>query len=64
MGRELKQTSDDQRRENADAYLRLVIAREGGRSSTPRPLGSSLGAAEILDRPVKPDDDSGELFEI
>src|SRR5262249_43511520 len=32
-------------------------------SSTPRLLGSSTVASGILDRPVKPDDDSGELFE-
>jgi hypothetical protein len=37
----------------------IVIAREGGRSSTPRPIGSNADASGILDRPDKPGDDSG-----
>jgi len=39
----------------------VVIARESGRSSTPRLVGSSSGVSGILDRPVKPGDDIGEL---
>jgi hypothetical protein len=35
-----------------------VFPREGGESSTPQPLGSIMTASGILDRPVKPDDDS------
>ncbi|WP_454621594.1 hypothetical protein [Bradyrhizobium cenepequi] len=41
-----------------------VMPREGGASSIQRPLGSSTAVSGILDRPVKPDDESGELFEI
>ena len=62
-GAKLKQASGISCRENTDVYLPVVIGRESGRSSTPRPLGLSAGGAGILDRPVKPDDDSGELFE-
>jgi hypothetical protein len=51
-GAKLTQTSGISCRENADAYLPVVIARESGRSSTPRPLGSSIGVSGILDRPV------------
>jgi len=35
-----------------------VIPREGGESSTPRPLGSITAVSGILDRPVEPGDDS------
>jgi hypothetical protein len=35
-----------------------VIPREGGESSTPWRLGSKTTATGILDRPVKPGDDS------
>ncbi|TAI59955.1 hypothetical protein, partial [Bradyrhizobium sp. Leo170] len=55
------------RRENADSYLltnSTVMLREGGASSNLRPLDLSSGVSGILDRPVKPDDDSGELFDI
>jgi hypothetical protein len=41
-------------------FITVVIAREGGRSSTPRLLGSIIGVCGILDRPVKPGDDSCE----
>jgi hypothetical protein len=37
----------------------VVIARESGRSSTPRPSGSSTAVSGILGRPVEPGDDSG-----
>ena len=36
-----------------------VIARESGRSSTPRPIGSSADASGILGCPVKPGNDGG-----
>ena len=57
------QTSGEMRREKAEVCLHilLVIARESGRSSTPRPTGSSTAVSGILDRPVKPDDDSGDM---
>jgi hypothetical protein len=45
------------------AHSRLrsaVMLRACGASSTPRLLGSSTSVSGILDRPVKPDDDSGE----
>jgi hypothetical protein len=32
----------------------IVIAREGGRSSTPRPIDPIIGASGILDRPLEP----------
>src|SRR5260370_7020495 len=40
----------------------VVIARESGRSSTPRLIGSSSGVSGILDRPVKPGADTPGLF--
>ena len=56
----MMQSSGEIRRENAGVYpVLLVIAREGGRSSTLRPIGSRADVSGILDRPVKPDDDSG-----
>ena len=36
----------------------IVIPRAGGESSTPRPLGSITAVSGMLDRPVKPGDDS------
>jgi hypothetical protein len=36
----------------------------GGASSMRRLFDSSTTASGILDRPVKPDDDDGELFDI
>src|SRR5437879_11512510 len=36
---------------------RAVISREGGVSSTPRPIGLITGASGILDRPAFADDD-------
>jgi len=52
------QSSGETRRESEKLCLQilLVIARESGRSSTPRPIGSSTAVSGILDRPVKPDD--------
>jgi len=38
-------------------------ARAGGASSIRQHLNLSAGAPGRLDRPVKPDDDSGELFD-
>jgi hypothetical protein len=56
----MMQSSGEIRRENAGVYpVLLVIAREGGRSSTLRPIGSCTDVSGILDRPVEPDDDSG-----
>src|SRR5579871_5200426 len=54
------QSSGKTRRENAKLCLHIlpVTARESGRSSTPRPIGSSTAVSGILDRPVKQDDDS------
>jgi len=34
------------------------MPREGGASSAPRLLGSSIAASGILDRPVEPGDDT------
>jgi hypothetical protein len=42
------------------AANKVVIAREGGRSSTPLPIVSIIDVSGILDRPVKPGDD--DLF--
>jgi hypothetical protein len=39
------------------ASPQLVILRESGGSSTPRPFDSIATASGILGRPVKPDDD-------
>ena len=39
-------------------HSRLVIPRECGGSSTPRPVDSITAVSGILDRPVKPGDDS------
>jgi hypothetical protein len=39
-----------------------VVARESGRSSTPRLLDSIINVSGILGRPVKPDDDSWAQF--
>jgi len=39
----------------------LVIPRAGGGTSTPRLHGSIITASGILDRPVKPGDDSGAV---
>jgi hypothetical protein len=36
----------------------IVIAREGGRSSIPETLMMESRGRGVLDRPVKPDDDS------
>ena len=58
------QSSGECRREKANARTSsvfLVIAREGGRSSTPRPIGLSGTVSGILDRPVKADDDDGMI---
>jgi hypothetical protein len=41
-----------------------VMVRESGASSIRRPLDLCSNASGILDRPVEPDDDSGELFDI
>jgi len=41
----------------SDEYL-FVIAREGGRSSVPETLIMKSKSRGVLDRPVKPDDDS------
>lgn len=43
----------------AVAFIAAVIPRESGKSNMPRLLGSITAASGILDRPVKPDDDSG-----
>jgi hypothetical protein len=46
------------RRDDAEVCLPpVVIAREGGRSSTPRFLGSHADVSGILDRPIKSGDD-------
>jgi hypothetical protein len=45
-GQRRRKTSDISCRENDHAYLTAVIARESGRSSTPRPLGSRLASLE------------------
>jgi hypothetical protein len=42
----------------------IVMPRAGGASSIRQRLDSNSDASGILDRPVKPDDDSGELFDI
>ncbi len=41
----------------SDEYL-FVVAREGGRSSIPETLIMKSKSRGVLDRPVKPDDDS------
>jgi hypothetical protein len=51
-------TSGAWRREIAETRP-VVVAREGGRSSTPRPLGSIAGVSGILGRPIKSGDDRG-----
>jgi hypothetical protein len=58
------QSSDATRRENVDSYLLTIpVVPAKAASSNPRPLGSSTTVSGILDRPVKPDDDGGELFD-
>ena len=44
------QTSGDRRREIAKSYS-VVIVREGGASSTRRPIDSIITVSGILDRP-------------
>jgi hypothetical protein len=41
----------------------LVIVREGGRSSIPETPVTESRSRGVLDRPVKPGDDAGGLFE-
>jgi hypothetical protein len=53
------QSSDNFRREDAEACLSMVIPRVGGASSIPEALGSCSGVSGIQDREVKPGDDSG-----
>jgi hypothetical protein len=45
-------------KEHSAAPQMVVILRESGVSSTLRLLDSIIGASGILDRPVKPGDDS------
>jgi hypothetical protein len=65
QGDRLMHTSGAPRRENAEvcredkrAKFPAVIAREGGRSSIPETPVMESRSRGVLDRPVKPDDDS------
>jgi hypothetical protein len=62
------QNSGASRREIAETYrederakFSAVIAREGGRSSIPETPVMESRSRGVLDRPVKPDDDSSSL---
>jgi hypothetical protein len=63
--KQFSQTSGPSRREIAESYredecvkFSAVIAREGGRSSIPETPAMESRSRGVLDRPVKPDDDS------
>jgi len=59
------QDPDASCRGNAKVRLRSPLSSPGltGGPSTLRPLGSITAASGILDRPVKPGDDTEKLFE-